>query len=114
MKSVLPPDLELKRLAIGRVHNRLVLALLGSLFLLLALCVAIFPRPWHVPLVVLVMVTVLAVEFWLIYRLFQYDKVLSLRYGYLCPHCHAPLYEPRGYINMTGLCPKCRRSVIEA
>jgi hypothetical protein len=114
MKSVLPPALEAKRLAIARIHNRLVLALLASFILLFALCVAVFPRPWHSPALVLVGVAVFGVEFWALYRVIQYDKVLSRRYGFLCPYCQAPLYEPRGFINVTGLCPKCRRSVVEA
>jgi hypothetical protein len=113
MKSDLPAPLEAKRLAIARIHNRLVLGLLVSLFLAVALSVAVFPRPWHWPMVVLVGVTILVAEFWSLYRIFQYDKTLSVRYGYLCPHCHAPLYEPRSFINVTGLCPKCRRSVVD-
>jgi hypothetical protein len=101
------------RLAIARTHNRLVLVLLGSLFVVVALSVTAFPRPWRGAAMVFFGVTILVVELWLLYRIFQYDKVLCRRYGFVCPHCQAPLYEPRGFINVTGLCPKCRRSVLE-
>jgi hypothetical protein len=35
----------------------------------------------------------------------------SIKLGFVCPHCHKPLYQPRSKILETGLCPHCNYSV---
>jgi|SRR5271166_363720 len=111
VKSVLPPDLEEKRLAIARIHNRLTIILLfGFMGSLLALA-RFVPRPWNTGGMVTVGLALIGVEIYAIYRIFEYDKTLCVRLRFVCPHCGKPLYEPRGIINVTGRCPKCRKSV---
>jgi len=112
MGSVLPPNLEQARLTIARVHNRLMIGLLLGLFVYAFVCVLVLPRPWKGATLWLIFIPIAALEFYGIFKIFEFDKVLSRRLGFVCPHCQAPLYEPRGFINVTGLCPKCRKSVV--
>jgi hypothetical protein len=80
MKSVLPPELEMKRLTIARIHNRLVLSFLAPLILVVPLSLAVVPRPWAVPVVVVAFLSVIVAEFWLIHRIVQYDNIRCRRY----------------------------------
>lgn len=114
MKSILPPDLERKRLQIAKIHNRLVVGLLISLFAawFLLLALASFVAAGPAVLLPALVITVLC-EGYGLYRVFQYDKTLCLKLDFMCPHCHQPLYEPRSFINVTGRCPKCKESVLD-
>lgn len=56
--------------------------------------------------------TLIGVGIYAMYRIIKYDKVLCVRIDFLCPHCSKPIYELRGFINVTGLCPKCGKSVV--
>jgi len=111
VKSELRPDLEQKRLAIARIHNRLTISLLFGFIGSLLGIVMLVPRPWNKGAMIALGLAILAAEFYALARIFQYDKVLCERLGFLCPHCGKPLYEPRGFINVTGRCPKCGKSV---
>jgi hypothetical protein len=73
MKSLPPIDLEEKRPAITRIHNRLTISLLFAFMVSPA--------------------------------------AIVLRLGFFCPRCGKPLYEPRGFINLAGLCSKCRKGM---
>ena len=114
MKSVLPPELESKRLTIAKTHNRLVLMLLAGMFAGIFLLVGITPvrgpRAW--PYFLVGMIIVLGLEGYGIFRIFKYDEQLCAQLGFMCPHCRKPLYEPRGFINLNGRCPKCKKSII--
>jgi hypothetical protein len=112
MKSALPPELETKRLAIARVHNRLIIGVLLGFWAVAASIVFLSPRPISMRTLALYGVLVGAGVIYAMYRIIRYDKAISARLGFVCPHCQAPLYEPRGFINVTGICPKCKRSVI--
>ncbi len=113
MKSVLPPDLEAKRLTIAKAHNRLVLGLLAGIFAVLFLLLGIAPKnPRGRYFLLGGLCTAMILEGYGVYRIFNYDKQLCTRLGFICPHCHKPLYEPRGFINITGRCPKCERLVV--
>jgi hypothetical protein len=114
MKSILPPELERKRLQIAKIHNRLVIGLLISLFaawlLLLAFASSVAAGPGF--LLPAFVITVLC-EGYGLYRVFQYDKALCLKLNFMYPHCHKPLYEPRSFINVTGRCPKCKETILD-
>lgn len=109
MKSVLPADLESKRVAIATRHNQFVVVML------LALCAVLFSLVAVVDRGSLLWTTLAMVgigEVYGIRRLIKYDDRMCERLGFMCPYCHKPLYEPRGFINANGKCPKCSRSVI--
>ncbi|SRR5579871_674723 len=112
MESVLPPNLEAKRLRIARTHNLLVVGLLLGLVSLLLLFAVALPQPRNAVSLLLIAVPVVLAEAYAIYRIISYDKELCRRVGFVCPFCGAPLFVARGSIHVTGLCPKCRRSVI--
>jgi hypothetical protein len=61
---------------------------------------------------VLAIVVVGLAEVFGIRRLFKHDDQMCERLGFMCPHCHKPLYEPRSFINVNGKCPKCGRSIV--
>ncbi len=117
-KSVLPPDLESKRLQIAKTHNRLVLGLLtglfASLFLLVAIAITIVPKGGarRQQIFLSGVVAIALLEGYGLFRIIKYDAELSRRLSFMCPHCYQPLYEPRGFINVTGRCPKCKKSVV--
>jgi hypothetical protein len=110
-KSILPPDLEAKRIKIATRHNQLVGVMLLAVLTLLFSSVAIFrhnSRWWTVLAIVLVG----AAEIAALRRLFKYDKQMCEQHGFMCPHCQKPLYEPRSFINLNGQCPKCKQSIL--
>ena len=110
-KTLLSPELESKRVAIARKHNQIVgwmlLVLLPTMF---ALAIGFRHRPmsW---LIVSLLALVFA-EAYSILRLFKFDVEMCERTGFMCPRCGKPLYEPRGFISLTGKCPKCKESVL--
>ena len=114
MQTVLPPELERKRVQIATIHNWLVVGLLAAVFaawfLLLAVAASFSVRPIALAAG---LGLVLPCAGYGVYRVFQYDKVLCRRLDFICPHCHQPLYEPRSFINLNGLCPKCRQSILD-
>ncbi|HEY6943543.1 MAG TPA: hypothetical protein VI431_00280 [Candidatus Acidoferrum sp.] len=113
MKSILPPDLESKRLQIAKTHNRLVLSLAVGIFVAFLLVIGIAPHGPNGRYFILAgMVTAGILEGYGIYRIIEYDKQLCQQLGFICPRCRKPLYEPRGFINVTGRCPKCKNRVI--
>jgi hypothetical protein len=115
MRSILPPDLEAKRAAIARKHNRLVAVLflvLVALSVVILLIIAQIPRGHRTPGLVAYFVVIGATEVYGLYRIFQYDKVMCRRLGFMCPHCAKPLYEPRGFIWVDAKCPKCKKSIL--
>jgi hypothetical protein len=111
VKSILPAELEQKRIEIAVRHNQLVGVLLLAFFGALFSCVTLLR---HGPrfLMVLAMVLLLCAEFYAIRRLFKYDEQMCEQWGFMCPHCHKPLYEPRSFINLNGRCPKCQKSIL--
>lgn len=63
-----------------------------------------FGLTWFLPL--------LLGEAYGIYRIIKHDNELCRQLGYMCPFCQSPLYEARASTWISGLCPKCRKSVI--
>lgn len=114
MKSVLPPDLESKRQKIAKTHNRLVLGLLAGMFATIFLLLGIAPKrnPLGRDFLLGGVFTLVVLEAYGIYRIIKYDEELCRQLNFMCPHCHKPLYEPRGFINITGRCPKCKKLII--
>jgi uncharacterized membrane protein YuzA (DUF378 family) len=110
-ESILPPELETKRVLIATKHNQIVVLMLLSLFAALFSIVALLrgsPRMWAFYAIAVFGLA----ELYAIRRLFKYDEQLCERLGFVCPHCHKPLYEPRSFININGLCPKCGKSIL--
>jgi len=82
MKSVLPPDLESKRVTIAKKHNLLVCALMVGVFGLVFL-VVLLPgrRPIPTSQVVAALLVAGGAEAYGIYRIFQYDKEMCRQLG---------------------------------
>lgn len=116
MKSVLPPELESKRIKIAKAHNLLVCGLLAMLFVGLILMALFVPRgPSHRPSRTGLLegfLIIALLEGYGIYRIIDHDNHLCRRLEYMCPSCHKPLYEPRAPTWVNGLCPKCGKSVM--
>jgi hypothetical protein len=117
VKSILPGQLEAKRLQIAREHNKLVVLLLLGFFALLFTVVALTPdhftraqRAWF--FIGGLFLVVGPLEAFAIYRILERDKEMCKTLGFMCPHCHGPLYEPRSFISINGLCPQCHQSII--
>src|SRR5215469_3559992 len=108
-KSILPPELETKRISIATRHNQivgaLVLFVIGALFSI-AFFLRSHPRIWTL----LAIAAAGGTELYAIRRLFKYDEEICEKLGFTCPRCHKPLYEPRSFINLNGKCPKCGQS----
>jgi hypothetical protein len=116
MKSVLPPELESKRLRIAKAHNWAVVCLLALIFAGFLLYAAFVPRnanhrPTRLGLFA-GLLSVVLVEAYGLYRIIRHDNEMCRELGYMCPYCQKPLYEARASTWMTGLCPKCGKSVI--
>ena len=112
MSSILPPNFEAAQLKIKKV-NRILFYLLMLLFVLGLIGTSLIPThpgdktPLYSMYVLLAFYCVWAVASVL------YLNHLSRKYGYVCPHCNKPLYDNRGRILETGLCPNCKRSVLQ-
>jgi hypothetical protein len=109
--SVLPHELETKRISIATRHNQIVGVMILSVIVAIFLIVALLrgsPRIWTL----LAIAVVGGVEFYVIRRVFKYDEHMCEQLGFICPHCHKPLYEPHSFINLNGQCPKCRKSLL--
>lgn len=110
LKSILPPDMESKRIAIAKTHNRFLLTLMSSVF---AGWLVVVLTASHQPFVLWATLFISALVIgWGIYYVIQRDNALCQKLGYICPHCHKPLYEAHASTYLTGLCPKCKRSVV--
>ena len=116
VESVLPAELEAKRRRIAKAHNRLVLALLGLMFVgLLVLAVTVLRDRSHKPTLadlVTGIAILLIAEAYGFYRIIRHDNELCREIGYMCPLCHQPLYEPRASTWLTGCCPKCKKKIV--
>lgn len=110
LKPILPPEMEAKRIQIGKRHN--------SLCGLMVLAMAV---PWVGVLILphrnrtLTLLAPLVTGFTVLYginRLIRHDDEMCRRLGYLCPLCGKPLYEPRAATYLTGVCPKCKKNIL--
>lgn len=110
LKSILPPGMESKRIAIAKTHNRFLLTLMLSVFAGWFV-VALTASHQRFVFWAALFVSALVIG-WGIYYVIQRDNALCQKLGYICPHCHKPLYEARANTYLTGLCPKCKRSVV--
>ncbi len=111
VKSVLPPDLELKRRTIAKRHNQLVILLACGTFALLFVVAIFVPHGrTHHNSALLCLLGVISCEAYGIYRIFQYDYSLCRRWGYVCHSCHTPLFG-RTSPWLKGICPKCEESL---
>ena len=116
MKSVLPTELETKRLKIAKSHNLRCFCLLALLFCGLFLMAMLVPRTCdHKPTRLGLLGSFLLIgsmEAYGIYKIVQHDNGMCRELGYMCPFCHKPLYEARALTWLNGLCPKCRKNVM--
>ena len=104
-KSVLPPELELKRATIAKAHNRrvfLLLPMLAVLFSLLFLSLPLVPHSWSKAyLFGFILLIIAPLEGYAIYRVSKFDDRLCKDLDFMCPHCHKPLYEPSWALYVT-------------
>lgn len=115
IKSVLPPDLESKRIRIAKSHNQLSLALLlaTSVFLIGTIWIGAAVTPGHAQSIIWVALLVAAlIAGYGIRYVIQHDNALCRQLGYMCPSCREPLYEAHATTYLTGLCAKCKKSVL--
>jgi hypothetical protein len=115
IKSILPPDMEAKRIRIGKRHNSLLLPLVmatGALPLGAAWVGARGMHGYHHVIFWSALTLTALMAGYGIYRIIQHDNALCRQLGYLCPQCHKPLYEPHATTYLNGLCPKCKKSVL--
>ena len=108
LRPVLPPEMEAKRIQIGKRHN--------SLCVLMVLAMAV---PWVGVLILrdrsLLWLAPLATGITVLYgikRIIRHDDEMCRRLGYVCPLCHKPLYEPGAATYLTGACPKCKKNIL--
>jgi phage FluMu protein Com len=114
IKSILPPDMESKRIRIGKRHNSLVLILLlavGILPIALMLAGAAFFRGYHNAIVVVALLLMVLSGGYGLFRIIEHDNAMCRQLGYMCPTCHKPLYEAHAATYLNGLCPKCKKSI---
>jgi hypothetical protein len=114
--SILPEELEKKRLKIAKTHNRLVictLIIVGLAFFLFLHLTSLIDNVGARHAGICVSFLCIAVfEFFSIYKILQYDKKMCEELDYMCPNCNRPIYEPRAATYLTGLCPKCNKSIL--
>ena len=92
MKSILPADLEAKRVAIAKTPNKLVILLLLAMFIIFFFAVAPILAPQRNPYAIFEALLLCLVDAtYGLYRVFKYDEQLCRRYGFLCPHCQKSL-----------------------
>jgi ribosomal protein L37AE/L43A len=110
VKSVLQGELAAKRNQIAKTHNRLVITLLGVLFVAM---IGFAALARGIPHAVPVFLTSLVIgEVYGIYRIVLHDNEQCRQLGFICPFCHKPLYEARALIWNT-LCPKCGEDIVQ-
>ena len=86
MKSILPADLEAKRVAIAKTPNKLVILLLLAMFIFFFFAVAPILAPHRNPYAIFEALLLCLVDAtYGLYRVFKYDEQLCRRYGF-CAH----------------------------
>lgn len=115
MNSVLPDHLEQKRLIIARANNRRVirvLVVLGVTLLGVALMLRDLPKEQRFPILLTILGVAFVLEVYILRNGWKENEEMCRSLGFMCPHCGGTLYEPRSFISINGLCPKCRKPVI--
>ena len=112
MASVLPPAFQAAQLKIKKI-NKILFYLLIILFVTGIFFISLIPtQPGdRTPLFAMYALLVFYV-LWVVVGL-MYLNHLCRKYGYVCPHCDKPLYDQRNRILETGLCPSCKKSVLQ-
>jgi phage FluMu protein Com len=114
IKSILPPDMESKRIRIGKRHNSLVLILMSAVGVLPIATMwagAAFLHGYHNAIVVMALLLMVLSGGYGLYRIIEHDNAMCRQLGYMCPNCHKPLYEAHAATYLNGLCPKCKKSI---
>jgi hypothetical protein len=110
LKPVLPPEMEAKRIQIAKRHNSLCVVMLAVMFVP---WVGVLILPYRGAAVIgLALLATFAAVACGIPRIIRHDDEMCRRLGYMCPICHKPLYEPRAATYLTGICPKCKKSIL--
>jgi hypothetical protein len=113
MKSVLPEELEIKRLKIKRKHTLLAFLLLCGVFGFFIIVVMVarnFDVPQNFAVIGGFLVAGLS-ESYGMKRLNAHDDTLCEQMGLMCPHCQKPLFSARDNDLVTGICPRCTKSI---
>ena len=109
-----------------RAHNMAVVLTLGTVFAIMVAFVIAGPRVFHTSYdhppwkTFAVMGLLVASILPLVMLVVRYDRYLSHKLGFVCPHCGKPLYLPGGgYVASRsmqmledGLCPSCHQNVL--
>ncbi len=114
IKSILPPDLDSKRIRIGKRHNSLVLILMlavGILPIATMWAGAAFLHGYHNAIVVVALLLMVLTGGYGLFRIIEHDNAMCCQLGYMCPNCHKPLYEAHAGTYLNGVCPKCKKSI---
>ena len=128
IKTVLPSSMEGLFFKLVRFHNAMVFGAFVIAFVLEVVLMQLnfnFLEPryhlstiywWFNPALMGVMLVVI---FALLPIILMIDRRLSTAWGFVCPHCGAPLYRAGStfenndkLVQYTGLCPKCHQSVL--
>lgn len=114
IKSILPPEMESKRIRIGKRHNSLTMILMLSVLVLMIATMwagaVLLPGYRHAIIMIALAGSILFEGFGL-YGIIETDNAMCRQLGYLCPNCRKPLYEARATTYLNGLCPKCKKSI---
>lgn len=124
--SRLPPHLEKVRARVSRVHAALMLLIFVGFFTFMRTFVEVtLPHgppaddtwaatiAWGWPLILAGLIGVSSIG-----GVLFGARVLSRRWGLVCPHCAAPLFDQRSIfwagapVQETGICPRCRGGVL--
>jgi Ca2+/Na+ antiporter len=111
IKSILPAEMELKRVAIAKSHNRFLLTLISAVGAGLMLVLVLIGPHQKFIIWIAILITPLTLG-WGVYYVIQRDNELCRKLGYICPFCNKPLYEPHANTYLTGLCPKCKTNIL--
>jgi hypothetical protein len=112
MSPELPSDFQSAQIKVYRVHRVWFYTLISFSIFFFVLIVALTGVDQDGVKGCLRMIAwILFLGFGVIAGLAYFDH-LCRKLGYVCPHCHKTLYEPKGQVLVTGICPRCKKSII--
>ena len=116
--SVLPAELDASRVVIQKIWLPLILgASIISIPLIIYLLKWLLGRGFGILFCVPIELVVVYVYSYICLRGIQlYINAVSRKRGYVCLHCHKPLFQPLSkdrYVEITGRCPSCKQAVVQ-
>jgi hypothetical protein len=112
MKYNLPLHLAEIRRRLARRHNRRILFLLVTMFVLIL--AALQFSPGHPAQVLLATIAMALIEIMGLIYAIRLSKKQSMVLGFVCPLCGGPLYDGRSNrLGYQGECPCCKKFIID-